>query len=104
MTTEKWREEFDKEFGDKFNNVEGNSKIIATGIGLKYIYVFIEELLSKERNKVLDEVKKEVGQIEEWDMRGAQNVESASHINGYNQCLKEERNRIESILENLKNN
>jgi len=61
----------------------------------------IESFILSEKQKSRDEVIKEIerGLQEEWDMRGAQNVESASHINGYNQSLSE----IKTLLINIKN-
>lgn len=49
-----WKKKFDKQFGDKFNNVEGNSKIVATGIGLTYIFSFIESLLAEQKKELME--------------------------------------------------
>ncbi len=64
-------------------------------ITTKELLAFIQSELSISQNRILEELLDKMP--EEWDMRGAQGVESASHINGYNQALKEVKDIIKLI-------
>lgn len=59
------------------------------------VLAFIQSELPLSQNRILEELSDKMP--EEWDMRGVQGVESASHINGYNQALKEVKDIIKLI-------
>jgi len=52
-------EKFDSKFGDVNNNVEGNRKIVATGIEIDGINSFISDILNLYKQKILEALPKE---------------------------------------------
>ena len=83
-TQENWKEAFETEFGIHFLESRGE---------LQFAIAFIETLLAEERNKVLEEVEKEVEKLRVVldDSDGQSNVEKM--------LFKED---ISTIINNLK--
>lgn len=59
---ENWELAFDEKFGDPFNNVAGNQKIVKTGTNIEEVKDFISSTLSSSKAKWKEEL---VGKIEQ---------------------------------------
>jgi hypothetical protein len=59
--TESWIKEFDERFGDEYNHVPGNRKIIRTGVLLEDLYYFIDSVLDsalqEQRKEIVERIK-----------------------------------------------
>ncbi len=87
MTTENWREEFDKEWKEGllicfgYENPESSreKRVVAEQVYFKLISS-IEALLSKKHNEVLDEVKKEVEELNKLSLCGKCEISTKNEL------------------------
>lgn len=93
MTFKQIEKEFDERFTPDWWMGFGASEDI-NELGIGGIKSFLKQSFIKYLHAECDS-------LEEWDMRGAQNAESASHINGYNQCIKDQRERLQVQIKEL---